>query len=325
MSSTLIASPEPQVYLFLNRVEEALSRTAAAAGGILGKLAEYIFAAGGKRLRPRLVILGAGPAPPVPEAVVDVAVAAELVHTASLIHDDVIDHADTRRGRATASKRWGNHIAVLAGDFLFARAFSLLARHRQYGVVELMTGAIAAMCEGEIEQAASLYDYSVTEDAYLARIRKKTASLFGACCRAGAVLSGAPHALLQHMYEFGVELGLAFQITDDILDLRSDQASLGKPVGTDLAQGVITLPVIRALQDGRYGPRLRRLIARRRLGTADLALVREALEVTGAITYAYRVAAAHLATARRHLEAMPDSYCRKMLFDLTDDVLDRQK
>ena len=324
MSRTPVAHPEPQIHLLLERVEEELQRIAAAAGGVLGDLAGHIFAAGGKRLRPRLVILGAGTAPPAPEAVVDVALAAELVHTASLVHDDVIDDAHTRRGRATVNERWGNRTAVLAGDFLFARAFDLLARHRQYGVVELMTGAIAAMCQGEIEQAGSLFDCNITEDAYLARIRKKTACLFGACCRAGAALSAAAPPLLRHFYAFGVELGLAFQITDDILDLSADPVSLGKPVGNDLAQGVLTLPVIRALQDGYYGPRLRRAIERRRLTPAELDLVREALEVTGALAYAYRVAAGHLAAARRHLEAIPDGPRRQMLLDLAEKILARK-
>jgi heptaprenyl diphosphate synthase len=233
----------------LQAVEARLQEMGSDQAGALGVYAGHMIRAGGKRLRPLLVILCSGIDDPVCQPLIDIATAAELIHTASLIHDDILDQAATRRGIPTLNRLQGNHTAVLAGDLLFATAFGLLARAHCSGALAVMTDAIRDMCQAEIEQKEALFQFSVTEGMYLSRIEKKTASLLAACCSAGALAGGQAPEAVASLAAYGRNLGLCFQITDDLLDFTGDSATLGKPSGSDLAQGILTLPVIYLLNN----------------------------------------------------------------------------
>ena len=213
----------------LQAVEARLQEMGSDQAGALGVYAGHMIRAGGKRLRPLLVILCSGIDDPVCQPLIDIATAAELIHTASLIHDDILDQAATRRGIPTLNRLQGNHTAVLAGDLLFATAFGLLARAHCSGALAVMTDAIRDMCQAEIEQKEAMFQFSVTEGMYLAG-------------------GQAPEAVAS-LAAYGRNLGLCFQITDDLLDFTGDSATLGKPSGSDLAQGILTLPVIYLLNN----------------------------------------------------------------------------
>ncbi|MDH7578934.1 MAG: polyprenyl synthetase family protein [Bacillota bacterium] len=330
---------ESAVLFVLDEVERRLHRVAAAREGTCGRLAAHLIQAGGKRLRPLLVILSgechsacskrgggggesSGSGARARESLINVAVTAELIHTASLIHDDILDRAATRRGRPTLNSLWGSHAAVLTGDFLFATAFGLLAREHE-GALALMAGAVRAMCEGEIQQAASLFDPALTEKDYISRIEKKTASLLGACCGAGALVAGAPAETVASLISFGRNLGLGFQIIDDLLDFTRDEESLGKPAGSDLAQGILTLPVIYLLQDGSRGQQVRKILARRTCGPAELAAIIQAVRETPALDYAYQRAVHFTQKAKACLACIPEQPARSTLLAVADGVLAR--
>lgn len=314
MATTL--STPPLITASLAPVHERIARAVSCSSSSLRQAAGRLFAAGGKFLRPRLVLLSARavietaessapngnvPQPGAWEALYDVAAAAELIHVASLLHDDVIDEAPLRRGAASVNAEWGNHTAVLAGDYLFATAFRLLDAVRQGGVVTLMTRAIAAMCEGEMLQKEQAYDPSVTEADYFRRIEGKTAALLAACCEAGARLAGADDRTAAALEAYGRKLGLAYQIADDVLDLEGSQEDLGKPDGSDLKRGILTLPVILLLRDPAWRSRLTPRLLGRNVDEATVAAVREAAAVSGALEEA-RAAGERLAReAVQHL------------------------
>jgi heptaprenyl diphosphate synthase len=278
---------------------------------------------GGKRLRPALVVLCGSFLPAPREELVDVAAAAELIHSASLVHDDVIDRAQTRRGMPTLSASWGEHQAVLYGDFLFARAFSLLTRHGRAGTVENMSKAISLMCEGEITQLARRFDYTMTEADYLTYIHKKTAYFLSACCLAGAVVCCLPSPQRKLLANFGLQLGYVFQLTDDLLDFCGTASSLGKPVLHDLSEGCITLPVIRLLQEPSYGPAVRRIIERREFNTENIEFIRSSLEESGILAQIRGKAKSLVFRAKRNLTLLPNRLSRTILARLADHVLQR--
>ncbi len=327
----------------LMAVEGRLQEVASEQAGIPGAYAGQVIRAGGKRLRPLLVILCSGLADPSRQALIDMAAAAELIHTASLIHDDILDQADTRRGAATINHLQGNHTAVLIGDFLFAAAFGLLTRTGCPEAVALMTGAIQAMCQAEIEQKEAVFQFSVTEHRYLDRIEKKTAALLAACCGAGALTGGAAPEDVASLMAYGRNLGLCFQITDDLLDFTGDSAALGKPAGADLAQGILTLPVIYLLQnfaceqgselaDGNSNPvslpcraRLREISRSGSCAQPDLDYIRQAVCQSPALGQARQKALDCARQAAACLAGITPETTRQALLDLVEQVARRQR
>jgi geranylgeranyl pyrophosphate synthase len=279
---------------------------------------------GGKRLRPALVVLFGSFAPAPRDELVDVATATELIHTASLIHDDVIDQAGTRRGIPTVSARFGTHQAVLYGDFLFARAFGLLTQHSQNGILANMTRAISLMCEGEIEQAALRFDCSLSEAAYMAYVHKKTAFFLSSCCLAGAEVCGLSPVYQRNVTAFGLQLGYAFQLTDDLLDFCGTSEATGKPVLHDLSEGYLTLPVIRLLRTNSHGPLVRRIIEERNFTAENLEYVRKALEATGILDDVRRKARLLILRAKQNLARLPATAERSLLARLADRILHRR-
>ena len=278
---------------------------------------------GGKRLRPALVLLCGSFYPSLQSELIDVATAVELIHTASLVHDDVIDHAAYRRGQPTVSASWGEHQAVLYGDFLFARSFSLLTKHGFTGILENMTRAISLMCEGEIEQSSLLFDCGVTEADYLSYIHNKTAYFLSACCLAGAEACGMPPEEKKPLAAFGLQLGYAFQITDDLLDYTGHSGNTGKPVMHDLKEGYLTLPVIKLLRDPIHGFRVRAIIEKKAFSDENLSYILTALNTTGILHETRERARVLITRAKQNLEKLPLKPSRAILSRLAEYVARR--
>jgi octaprenyl-diphosphate synthase len=210
---------------------------------LIRQIAEYIIGSGGKRLRPTLVVLAARACGYDGQHHVDLAAIIEFIHTATLLHDDVVDESDLRRGKETAHAVWGNAASVLVGDFLYSRSFQMMVKIDSMRVMEVLSDATNTIAEGEVEQLLNMHDPEISEASYFSVIEKKTAKLFEAACQLGAVLAGRPE-LEQPLATFGRELGAAFQVTDDVLDYTADADTLGKNIGDDLAEGKPTLPLI---------------------------------------------------------------------------------
>ncbi len=309
----------------LKLVEEKLHQVVASSSKPIHELARHLLWRRGKRLRPLLVILSASFGINNLTALVDTAAAAELIHTASLIHDDIIDEAGDRRGSKSINERWGNKWAVLTGDFLFAKAYSLLIRHPKLGVLEPMTQAILLMCEGEIEQLGRSGRSEVSgEDVYYSYIYKKTAFFISACCLAGARVANLSKKEAQALQTYGYQLGLAFQITDDVFDLTLTNNDLGKPVGSDIRQKVLTLPLVYMLADENNRALLKTLVAKDTLTDADVETLASRAHTSGAIREARGQALCHVHKAKEALQPLEDSINRDILFSLADYVLERQ-
>ncbi|MGH2685786.1 MAG: polyprenyl synthetase family protein, partial [Actinomycetota bacterium] len=234
----------------LVRVEAALRNSVQTADPFLTDVASHLIGAGGKRIRPALALCAgyAAGQEPASDDVITGAVAVELVHLGSLYHDDVIDEASTRRGVESVNHRWSNIVAILAGDFLLARASSLAAS-LGVEVAGILAATIGELCQGQVLELQRLYDVNRDEDAYFGSIAGKTASLMATSCRIGAIVGGLERPAIEALTEYGRHLGMIFQIVDDVLDLTATDEELGKPSGLDLAEGIYTLPVIYALRE----------------------------------------------------------------------------
>jgi len=246
----------------LARLEVALRRAVSSEDPFLAEVATHLIAAGGKRLRPTLSLASAAIAGgSADQDVLDGGVAVELVHLGSLYHDDVIDEAATRRGVESVNARWGNLIAIVAGDFLLARASEIAARLGSE-VAALLAATIGRLCEGQVLELKAAFDTTRAEEAYFASIAGKTAALMAASCRIGALVARLPRPQVEALTAYGLAFGMVFQIRDDVLDVVAEEEELGKPAGQDLVEGVYTLPVIRALADAEVGLSLQDLLGR---------------------------------------------------------------
>lgn len=329
----------------LNRVEAEMRNLVRSGDPFLDSMALHLLQGGGKRLRPAFIMLSAMSCGGDPDKLVSVAAAAELIHMATLIHDDMVDGSVLRRGVPTVNARWGNRAAILLGDYLFARAFSVLAGTGDNRAVRLMADVVYTLCTGEIEQMGQVFqcgevrgngrahrgnghdssgDRSALETRYLERINKKTAYFFAECCRLGAILSGAPDEMVQALGDFGHGIGMGFQIIDDVLDLTSTAEKLGKPVGSDLRSGVITLPVIYVLENDQAGPRIASLIEGRNLGDREINEIQSLVIQSGGVEYAYRVAEQYTRYAFDSLRRLPDGPARQALHGLAEYLIRRE-
>jgi len=284
---------------------------------------DYLSANRGKMLRPRLVSLTASLAPHDQEIVRDAAVAVELIHMASLVHDDVIDQAMTRRGQDSLNRRWGNHASVLAGDYLFATAFNLINQHDMRSIMENITTTIRIMCVGEIKQMSLMRNLDITEEDYLQKTYGKTACLFASACKVGALAADLPDDIAYDLEQYGLCLGYAYQIIDDLLDFQADSNRWGKPVGKDLEEGNITLPVIYAMQNTIYGPRLRSLLEdESRPVSEKMAEIVEILSVTGAFEESLQLARQFIERAMAYLKELPPGPAAQHLSTLSGYLLE---
>lgn len=278
----------------------------------------------GKRLRPLLVILcGKAVNPKNTASLIKAGMAVELIHMASLVHDDIIDQSYYRRGKPTLNSSWGEKQAVLAGDFLFAQAFDLLAAQELSPVLKIMVKTISDMCIGEIDQLNQAYNPNLTERDYFTRIEKKTAKLLSSSCLAGALIAGANQETLRSLEIYGMNLGYAFQITDDLLDYTGESSVMGKPAGQDLASGNLTLPMIYLLRHPKEGSWVKNIIAQKQLDSYHLEKILSLLKETGLLEQSYCVAQQCGSIAKNRLTAIPPGKYRDLLEYLVDKALER--
>lgn len=299
----------------LLRVEELLLATASDSRYELVKEAStHLIKAGGKRLRPALVLVTSRSGEPGRSETDHAAAAVELLHLASLYHDDVIDETPMRRGAPSVHSKWGNEVAILSGDFLFASG-SLLGARAGGDVPRILARALADVCEGQVAETEWVGELGRTSDHYIETIRRKTAALFRAACELGAATSGAHDSLRPSLARFGEQLGLAFQVIDDLLDLVGDPRVTGKTPGTDLKEGVFTLPVLIAAE------RDPGLAVHLEPGRRELGDVLPILRTTGALESAYDHAMDYVAEARAYLEELPDAEWVEVLGEICGGVL----
>lgn len=291
---------------------------------LIRQIAEYIIGSGGKRLRPMLVVLAARACGYRGPHHVTLAAIIEFIHTATLLHDDVVDESDLRRGQESAHAVWGNAASVLVGDFLYSRSFQMMVTVDSMRVMDVLSNATNTIAEGEVEQLLNMHDPEVGEERYFSVIEKKTAKLFEAACRLGAVLTGRTD-LEAALATFGRELGAAFQVADDVLDYTANAATLGKNVGDDLAEGKPTLPLILAR---RYvGAEQRSWIdaTLRQGGLEHIEQVIGLIRGSGALRDSMAVAQARAGTALRALAALPDSIWKQAMLDLAAYSVSRDR
>jgi geranylgeranyl pyrophosphate synthase len=313
--AAVVAAGGAHVPALLDRVEERLQAVAVSHGPVLGEHAAATIAAGGKRLRPLLVLLAAGPEPADEDALVAAAAAVELVHAASLVHDDVLDAAALRRGRPTVVAAAGRPLAVATGDLLFSRAFAELAGTGRADAVRVLSDAASALAAGELLQRSDAWDVTVSRDRYFARCDLKTGRLFQAACALGALLGGGP---VEALGRFGRRVGLAFQLLDDVLDVSGPAERTGKHRGTDLLDGTVTLPLILARE---RDPELAAM-GLRDLTPADAEAICDAIAATGALAAARAEALAMVAEAKLQLPAVSEPQ-QAALELVADGVVDR--
>jgi len=274
---------------------------------LINQISEHIIAAGGKRLRPMLVLLAARALGYGGSDHVQTAAIIEFIHTSTLLHDDVVDESDLRRGRKTANALWGNAASVLVGDFLYSRSFQLMVELDRMQVMRILADTTNAIAEGEVLQLLHVHNPDTDEAAYLRVIERKTAALFAAATRLGALLAGADERTQDAMARFGMALGYAFQIADDVLDYTADAATLGKNLGDDLAEGKATLPLIHAMAKAGPELRVRPAQAIREGDTDALPEIVEAIGRSGSLDYSREVAERYAREAMQALEGLPES------------------
>ncbi|WIG54321.1 MAG: Octaprenyl diphosphate synthase [Rhodanobacteraceae bacterium] len=290
---------------------------------LINAIAEHIVGGGGKRLRPALHVLAAHAAGYQGEAHIELAAVIEFIHTATLLHDDVVDGSDLRRGRKTANAAWGNAASVLVGDFLYSRAFQMMVELDRMEVMRILADTTNSIAEGEVLQLLNIGKAETSEAAYMQVIERKTAVLFAAATQLGGVLAGLPHAQCLALRRYGMELGSAFQIADDLLDYVSDSATLGKNIGDDLAEGKPTLPLIYAIERSTpmQAELLRNAITSQRLAALDVIIA--AIRGTGALERTRAKAESHADAAHAALESLPPSEYRDALAGLADYAVNR--
>src|SRR6186713_2390126 len=274
---------------------------------LVDQVAEHIIGGGGKRLRPLLCVLAGRACGIETEKHIEAAAFIEFVHTATLLHDDVVDGSMKRRGRATANNIFGNQASVLVGDFVYSRAFQMMATVGSQRVMEIMADATNVIAEGEVLQLMNAHDPDTTEQRYLEVIHRKTAKLFQAGAEVAAVLSSGPGSVVQALAAYGKHVGTAYQLMDDVLDYRSNPAERGKNLGDDLAEGKPTLPLIHALRHGDDAQKAAIRLAIENGGLAQLEPIVAAIESTGGLEYAARLAQSESERALKALDALPDT------------------
>ncbi len=277
---------------------------------LVENIGHYIVEAGGKRLRPLLVLLSAGACGNIHRDQITLAAVIEFIHTATLLHDDVVDRSNLRRGRPTANARWGNAPSVLVGDFLYSRAFQLLVAIGHLPLMRLLADTTNTIAEGEVLQLTRAGDPATTEEAYFEVIERKTAVLFASACEGAALLADADPAATRSLARFGQHLGTAFQLADDVLDYRGDSSIMGKQVGDDLFEGKPTLPLIHVLRHGSSAERTLVERAIRERDARDLDAVLKAVMSAGSLDYTLARAAREAESARKCLAPLPASPCR---------------
>jgi octaprenyl-diphosphate synthase len=307
-------------------VEQELSRQTAAAFEPVSEITGYLLGGGGKRLRPALLLLSASYAGKRTPGAIRLAAVVELLHSATLIHDDVIDSADTRRGRPSANSRWGNHRSVLAGDWLYMQSFQMALEERNFRILDILIDLTQKMVEGELIQLAKIGSIDVTEEDALRLATYKTACLFSGCARLGGVLGGLEGTEEEALADYGRYAGLAFQLVDDLLDFTASSEQLGKPVLSDLKEGKVTLPLIYAMENGHREARelIARVLEEKEFNSVRPETIVSLVRDSGALERARTLAHDYARRAKACVDGRADSDYTRALLTLPDFILERE-
>ena len=311
----------------LEQVDREFGRHVQSQVDLIPKIGRYIQTSGGKRMRPAVLLMAARLSGYTGDRSILYAAVVEFIHTATLVHDDIIDDSDLRRGRQAVHSRWGNDITVLLGDYLYIKSMALALTHDTLDIVRLLCDVTLRMIEGELYQLTKNGDADITEDEHFDIIRRKTAYLFGGCAEIGGMLGKVGAEREQALREYGFNLGIAFQIVDDLLDVTGDAEALGKPVGGDLREGKMTLPLIHLLQQNEEvgGRIVRDIIGSKTVAPGQWEELLRTLKEHRSIDYAYRRAADFAERAKKPLYAFPASPEREALLALPDYILSRDR
>jgi octaprenyl-diphosphate synthase len=301
----------------MDAVDQEIQRRLASDVVLVNQLGAYIINSGGKRLRPLLVLLAARAFGASGASVAKLAAIIEFIHTATLLHDDVVDASELRRGSATANAVWGNEASVLVGDFLYSRSFEMMVELNNMRIMDILAGTTNTIAEGEVMQLMNCNNPDISETQYMAVIYNKTAKLFEAATQLGAIISGQPAEIENDMAKYGMYLGTAFQLVDDLLDYSGSDNELGKNVGDDLAEGKPTLPLIHAMREGSDDQRKLIRQAIEQGGRDNIDAIMGTIESTQSLAYTARQAEAQAEMARAALTPVPDSPFKQALVDLT--------
>lgn len=311
----------------LAEVEREFERQARSNIQIISRIGSYLRETGGKRVRPALLILAAKVFDEeISHNIIQMATVMEFLHTATLVHDDIIDGAETRRGHQAVSARWGADVAVLMGDWLYMSAFETSLAQRNLEILDTLTETTRRMTEGELIQLTLIGNLRITEEQHLDIVRRKTGYLFSSSCRIGGILRGANESEKHALAEYGLNLGIAFQLTDDLLDFTAEAEKLGKPVLSDLRDGKVTLPIIRLLaRHPEFEPLLRETMHEENRQTRHAHEVLTLLQSYGQLDNARSDAYAYVARAQDALAPLPDNQYRRALMDIAQYVVERDK
>ncbi len=325
VSQTTILSIYEPVRRELRQVEETLRQVARDGGfPLLAELLDHTLELSGKQVRPAITLLASSFHPHDRRMPVLMATGVELLHIATLVHDDTIDKAAVRRGRPTVSSRWGRDVALLLGDYLFAKSATFVCDTGSIRVMRIFAETVVALSSGELRELTASYDWRQMREDYWKRIREKTAPLFATAAEGGAILSNAPERHVQALKSYGHNLGIAFQVVDDILDFQGSASLVGKPVGSDLAQGVMTLPAI-LLAERRPDDETVKDLFCHRGDPQRLQAAVESVREPAIMAEAHRIAEGFCEAACQALDALPDTPARHSLLGLTDYVLQRER
>jgi octaprenyl-diphosphate synthase len=326
-SSLALAQIFEPIRADLEKVDEEFGRHVQSQVDLIPKIGNYIQTSGGKRIRPAVLLMASRLSGYQGDRAVLYAAVVEFIHTATLVHDDIIDDSDLRRGRLAVHSRWGNDITVLLGDYLYIKSMALALTHDTLDIVRLLCDVTLRMIEGEIFQLTKNGDADITEEEHFDIIRRKTAYLFGGCAEIGGMLGKVGAEREQALREYGFSLGIAFQLIDDLLDVTGSAEALGKPVGGDLREGKMTLPLIHLLQQNESvgGPIVRNIISTKTVAPGQWEELLLALKQHRSIEYAYKRAAEFAEQARQPLYAFPASPEREALLALPDYILARDR
>ena len=314
-----------KIYGFLKKdldaIEKALNDNIQADHPVLREASTQLLQAGGKRIRPIFVLLSGHFGNYNLEKIQTVAVSLELIHMATLVHDDVVDDAELRRGKPTIKQRYGNRVAMYTGDYILARALENITTIKDPQIHKLLSQTLVQVVEGEIDQIEDKFNWDQQLKHYLRRIKRKTALLIAASCKLGAIASGANPKYTNMLYRYGYNIGMSFQIIDDILDFTSTNKDLGKPTGSDLLQGNVTLPVLFALKDASFKEELKSVFQRfHTVEEKDIMNLIEKLTELGAINESYQVSDKYLNKALQSLEGLPNNKAKQTLISIASFI-----
>lgn len=304
----------------LKTVDKELQKIVKTEDPLLTETSAHLLNAGGKRLRPAFALIAGKTCAYNLDKLIPLAMALELIHMASLVHDDVIDESYTRRGIPTVKAKWGDQISIYTGTYLFAQSLVLIAKCDNPVISRILADISAKMCEGEIQQIVTSFDDKQTVKDYFFRIKRKTALLISASCELGAVACDAPDYHVKALSKYGYYLGMAFQIGDDILDLTANQSVLGKPVGSDLRQGIVTLPVIIALAKSPDRLRLAEIVQNKEKNESEVLEAINIIKKCGAIDQSFKVSDSYLEKAKNQLKFLPSGKATQCLAAISNQI-----